>query len=429
MANPNLLMGCSGQVQQVWGDLISNLISVADSTVKHNADLERRVEELELQLAYYKRAHSVAVETSDSQKVQIATLSRQISSLDAFQNDLSPLIHCVLNGDEIFFSQVYLINGFQGGQRVAQLLTKSIAEFLSQEDLQLFTRISFWVTLFVNKSQLANTLVCQNICTHDQLDAFFAGFTQTSPRFLIVDVAGESSAEAKIKEHVATYTCFPQALKMFLGGCFTRTYAGLFSGLEVDALLGKIVMLHSSSLDPASEFNRLKIPATLEIEGLFFETQQFQGHLSRPAPLQLENFICAPSNGGLASPQSPVRGNGRIIDSALPLHKESPPPCNEHYLMTCSKGAGACKYSHEYVLTSEQLASLANNAKKAPCNWLKNGMTCPFGEKCCWGHVCPNGPNCFHLSKGKCWFKGEDMHDPPTSPSRSSGECGTYVAP
>lgn len=74
---------------------------------------------------------------------------------------------------------------------------------------------------------------------------------------------------------------------------------------------------------------------------------------------------------------------------------ENPPPCNEFYLMTCSKGvrftmvskfpstdhrllnqAGICKYSHEYSLTPEQLLSLANNAKKAPCNWLKNGL--PF---------------------------------------------------
>lgn len=38
--------------------------------------------------------------------------------------------------------------------------------------------------------------------------------------------------------------------------------------------------------------------------------------------------------------------------------------------------AGICKYSHEYSLTPEQLLSLANNAKKAPCNWLKNGL--PF---------------------------------------------------
>lgn len=59
--------------------------------------------------------------------------------------------------------------------------------------------------------------------------------------------------------------------------------------------------------------------------------------------------------------------------------------------MTCSKGvrnifssaygvnqimlqAALCKYAHDYVLTPEQLHSLAVNAKKAPCNWLKNGM-------------------------------------------------------
>jgi hypothetical protein len=38
--------------------------------------------------------------------------------------------------------------------------------------------------------------------------------------------------------------------------------------------------------------------------------------------------------------------------------------------------AAVCKYSHDYILTSEQLASLASNAKKAPCNWLKNGVRC-----------------------------------------------------
>lgn len=32
-----------------------------------------------------------------------------------------------------------------------------------------------------------------------------------------------------------------------------------------------------------------------------------------------------------------------------------------------------CRYSHDYVLSPEQIACLASNAKKAPCNWLKNG--------------------------------------------------------
>lgn len=57
--------------------------------------------------------------------------------------------------------------------------------------------------------------------------------------------------------------------------------------------------------------------------------------------------------------------------------------------MSCSKGVSslvfgyhtrpqhhvqsACKYSHDWNLTPEQLILLAKNAKKAPCNFYKNG--------------------------------------------------------
>lgn len=39
-----------------------------------------------------------------------------------------------------------------------------------------------------------------------------------------------------------------------------------------------------------------------------------------------------------------------------------------------ARAQGTCKYSHDYVLTPDQLATLASNAKKAPCNFLKNGV-------------------------------------------------------
>lgn len=44
-----------------------------------------------------------------------------------------------------------------------------------------------------------------------------------------------------------------------------------------------------------------------------------------------------------------------------------------HFDADASEQSGICKYSHDYLLTPEQLNQLANNAKKAPCNWLKNG--------------------------------------------------------
>src|SRR5258708_160423 len=101
---------------------------------------------------------------------------------------------------------------------------------------------------------------------------------------------------------------------------------------------------------------------------------------------------------------------------------ETPPPCNEFYLMNCTvrptcpvpisialmidgwirvgpfrkvyvmhcliflgtiaEGISllqpSCRYSHDWFLSQEQLVTLAKNAKKAPCNFYKNGERFQF---------------------------------------------------
>uniref|UniRef100_A0A0W0FCE9 C3H1-type domain-containing protein n=1 Tax=Moniliophthora roreri TaxID=221103 RepID=A0A0W0FCE9_MONRR len=360
-------------------DEIRRMMSLANATIKQHRELESRIAELELQLAAWKQAHAAALDTSEAYRTQIATLNRQISSLDVLKTDIDPLILCLINGDDTFFSKQLLELGYQGGQNAAQHLTKGIAEFLSTEDVQLYGRLSFWIILFVNKDHLAHTLAIQNVCTQEQLDAFLTGFTQASPRFLIVDICrGEASVEVKIK------------------GCFNLVNSGSFAKIEADGLLGKFVLLHSFVGPQLSNYAQSYKMPCLQIEGLLMENNLLlDPRFSQPSPVLVSPFGAAPGNGGLVSPQSPVHIGGRFIDASLPLHKrvfhpvfsslavphsyvvsENPPPCNEHYLMTCSKGAGQCKYSHEYVLSPEQLASLASNAKKAPCNWLKNGNAC-----------------------------------------------------
>ncbi|KAK7049651.1 hypothetical protein VNI00_005682 [Paramarasmius palmivorus] len=417
MANSQVLPGSTAQL---WDDEIRRLLSLANGTVQHNQELESRVAELELQVAVWKQAHTVAADACEVQKKQIATLNRQISSLHVFQTEVDPLILCLINGNETFFSKQFLEQGFQGGQSAAQLTTKAIAEHLSREDVQLSGRLSFWVILFINKIQLEYAFATHNICTPEQLDGFLAGFTQASPRFLSVDIRGEGACEIKIK------------------GCFNVATSGGFAQLDTDGLLGKLVLLHST-IHELSRIQPYKIPS-LQVDNLLVDYNRFVEPLRLgSSPPQISPFSAM--SGGLVSPQSPTSIGSRFIDPSLPLHKrrssaipvfathpdrctlENPPPCNEHYLMTCSKGAGQCKYSHDYVLSPEQLSSLASNAKKAPCNWLKNGLQCPYGNKCCWGHVCPNGPKCFHLSKGKCWFKGADMHNVPLSPPLTIREC------
>ncbi|KAJ6599211.1 hypothetical protein DFH09DRAFT_1303734 [Mycena vulgaris] len=399
--------------QQLWDDTLGRLLRLSNTTLKRNGFLEARVAELEMEVDMWHGAHAVEVEAfAKAFQTQISTLNRQISTRDLFENQ-NPLILCIVNGDEKLFNGSLIVQGQHGGMFAAQGLTQTIATHLSTEDLTVFGRLSFWITVYFNRRQLLDTLVGNNICSVQQFDAFLAGFSQCSPRFSLVDVGyGANGTDEKIREHVQTYARFPQTLRVFLAGGNDPQYISTFDALKNEQLLGKLVLLLA---DGDTGSSNIPLPS-LRVEGLFMN-QKPQLIMQKPAPLSVS---CVTTNGGLISPQSPGShtSGGRTIDPSLPLHKQNPPPCNEHYLMSCSKMASilpaACKYSHEYILTSDQLASLASNAKKAPCNWLKNGLVCPHGDTCCWGHSCPNGRQCFHLSKGKCWFKGDSMHGGPS---------------
>ncbi|KAJ7086743.1 hypothetical protein C8R44DRAFT_820940 [Mycena epipterygia] len=401
--------------QQLWEDALSKIYNLSGATVKRNAflearvaELEMRVAELDMDVAVYQRAHTVEVEASERQakahQTQVSTLNKQISQQDLFENQ-TPFILCVINGDQKLFHGSLLVQGRQGGIVAAQKLTQTIATHLSTEDLLIFGRISFWITVYFNRAHLLDTLVVNNICSVQQFDAFLGGFSQCSPRFSLVDVGyGLDGTDMKIRECVQTYARFPQTLRVFLAGGNDPQYISTFDTLQSEHLLGKIVMLDTGDLDTIS----IPFPS-LRLDNIFMN-HKLQQIVQKPP---LSSVSCVTTNNGLISPQSPASNISlRPIDPSLPLHKQNPPPCNEHYLMSCSKARAACKYSHEYLLTADQLASLSVSAKKAPCNWLKNGLRCPYGDSCCWGHFCPNGPKCFHLSKGKCWFKGEAMHPP-----------------
>lgn len=112
--------------------------------------------------------------------------------------------------------------GAQGGRQAAQTLTRAIAEYvrchhlngyrfflkkwlgilryLTNEEVQTFRRLSFWVTIFFDKANLVQTLVASNKCTPDQLDDFIIGLSHASPRFLTVDAGrGREATLSKIK--------------------------------------------------------------------------------------------------------------------------------------------------------------------------------------------------------------------------------------
>ncbi|EMD40621.1 hypothetical protein CERSUDRAFT_111202 [Gelatoporia subvermispora B] len=414
--------------QQLWDDTLTRLLDLSTLTVKRNAELEARVVELEMELSVWKQAHTSIMDAAERDKkahnAQVATLHRQIATSGVLESQ-SPLILCVIDGDSNIFHPSLLSQGHQGGRQAAQDLTKGIAEYLSQEDVQVYGRLSFWVAIYFNKRGLLSVLLEENLCNTEQFEGFISGLSQASPRFSVVDVGmGKDGPDSKIKEYLQTYARFPQTLRVFVAGGPDSTYAPILAGLQNEDLLGKIVTV-KGGYEPTEELRQLALPY-MQTQNLFMTDNVIRVQ-RRPGPMPMPgvNNGGFTTNGGLMSPQSEnqsttpgsSRSGGKPIDPSKPLHKQSPPPCNEHYLMTCSKGAG-CKYSHDWFLTPEQLETLARNAKKAPCNYLKNGLECPYADACCWGHVCPSGSRCFHLSKGKCWFKGEGMH--PASSAQDS---------
>ena len=106
----------------------------------------------------------------------------------------SPLILCIINGDENVFPKSLLVQGQTGGRQAAQLLTKAVAGYLANEDLQVLGRLSFWITIYYNKRNLLELLLENDLCASEQFEAFLSGFSETSPRFSMVDVGFSKGA-------------------------------------------------------------------------------------------------------------------------------------------------------------------------------------------------------------------------------------------
>ncbi|KAI0775970.1 hypothetical protein BD413DRAFT_257475 [Trametes elegans] len=408
--------------KQLWDNALAHIHDLSNATLYRNAELEARVAELEGELAALKLAYDTTVEVDKkAHNAPLLSLNRQTSSFNVAQD---PMVLCAIDGDRLVFHPSLVEQGYQGGRVAAQDLTKAIAQELLQQGMTGFDRLSFWVTVYLNKQAVLSSLRDDAVAGPGHFEAFLLGFSQASPRFLVVDAGpGRESTEAKVKEYIKTYIRFPQTLRVFFGGV-GDTYLAMYDSLEKEDLSGKLVLMQPpADLSPAM---RRMSARFIRLDGLFLSERVSPWMNRRPGPLLgiSDNSSGVITNGGLISPQSetqtsvptPPPSNQsseqyRTIDPSKPLHKQNPPPCNEHYLMTCSKGIN-CKYSHDWHLTPEQLEILSRNAKKAPCNFLKNGIPCPHGDRCCWGHVCPSGARCFHLSKGKCWFKGDGMHPP-----------------
>ncbi|EMD42028.1 hypothetical protein CERSUDRAFT_79626 [Gelatoporia subvermispora B] len=404
---------------EVWDRLLGEQTALFKRTAFRNAELESRVEELERELSVWKAALKVADEETKTLNKTVLKLERSIGSL----RDDNPLILCLIDGDGNIFSPELITLGQAGGRQAAMLLTHGLTDHLASIDSDALVpgRGQVWLTIYCNKSGLLDTLTHNNFCTTEQFETFVLGFNQASPLFSIVDVGyGKEAADSKIKECLRVFTRFPQTSRVFFGGAHDNGYTSTLNYLQNEGLLHKVILLRGYR-DLAHELRSLNLPQ-LEIQGVFM-TRRIQNNPFRknsapvpvPGQVQPQDFdkfrsktVAAPSPLPVSRSVSPVKKVKRL-DPDLPLHKQRPPPCNFYYLSECQQG-DKCRYSHDYILLSEQLNELRVNAKKWPCPLVNRDLDCTLGEKCCMSHVCPKGPRCSFFKQAKCKFVGRDMH-------------------
>ncbi|GAA6064644.1 hypothetical protein JCM10212_004486 [Sporobolomyces blumeae] len=98
------------------------------------------------------------------------------------------------------------------------------------------------------------------------------------------------------------------------------------------------------------------------------------------------------------------------IDPSKSMSKQNPPPCNSFYLLGACE-VPRCRFCHLYDLTSAQISEMRRGAKFHLCNAIQNGVACPDGADCIYGHFCPRGPSC---SRQHCAFNDEQHRVVPS---------------
>ncbi|KAF7301397.1 hypothetical protein MIND_00704900 [Mycena indigotica] len=351
-------------------DVLVKLLDGSRKIQARNVQLEEQVALLTAQLREAQLRHNSEMESVKQREAifqqHLQSLGQQLAGTELFKIS-PPLIFTVINGDEFLFA--HLSRAFDGGVSAANVLTANIVAYLEHDAVQAYARqhgsVSYFMTVFYNRRQLLERLQAANACTVQQFDQFLTGFSIPHEGFYFVDVSGLNHTETKIKAYINTFIRLPQTLRVFFAGRrYGPLYRSLLKTLSKRGILGKLVMI-GVQLDMAAEVPLLVIDDVFAVSNVQSRVVQLEPRSNTSSPQSITTVVSLLSS---SSGQS-----RRSIDPSLPLHKQNPPPCNEFYLMKCTKEPSQCKYSHEYDLTKEQLATLSTCAKKAPCNWLKSG--------------------------------------------------------
>ncbi|KAH9062179.1 hypothetical protein EDB87DRAFT_1607732 [Lactarius vividus] len=398
--------------QEQWRELLARVQELARTTSDENTQLNNKLRDLEVEVAVWKEQAISSRNAQDNESKPV--FRRSVAFENGAEGKDKNIALCVIDGTRSIFSPNYLVQSEEGGRKAGQEIVQGIFDHLANDGSLQVANIKVSIVIYVMSSRLRNELIAGDTCTAEQFDGFFVGLNETR-HLNVVEVGSKSDTDRKIEDYLQLFAGLAQTVRVFFSGGNSSHYLSVMATLETCNASAKLVILRSQTGSPYGASARIPF---IMLPGLF--TNFPAGQLVPATPKPFTPFSLPISEvdepDAWTPPSKSFSLNGQrkqtTIDPALPLYKQNPPPCNEHYLMAACSKEGRCRYSHEYDLTEDQLATLSRNAKQSPCWFLNNDRECPFGPSCCWGHVCPFGIKCQFSLKDKCRFKGPGMHRP-----------------
>ncbi|KAJ6457432.1 hypothetical protein C8R47DRAFT_1164354 [Mycena vitilis] len=369
---------------------LANLKDDVLNVLRNEVLYKETIQKLETELSVYKRAFTdVDAELKAAQIAQSRTeaINAKLERVClSFKNhDQAHRVVMLLDGDGAIFSADFIRQGQKGGHAAAQLLSDST--------LQLITAnygprpVQLWVYVFFNKRGLMETFRRAHFTgLINKFEDFVMGFNQAAERFLMVDVGNtKEAADAKLKVYLEDEIRLPETFKIIFGGCHDNGYAANLHSQITAGYKEKLILLKSYT-EMAGGIATLDLPSYAISE--LFMSQKIGDDIQSPSSKSSKDL--PPGSAGFVP---------RPLIPNVPLHKQKPGLCTLFYTKNICKFGPSCKYGHDYVLTDAQRDEFAKFNKKTPCPTVASGGQCKFREECCYGHVCPNSPNCFFLSE------------------------------
>ncbi|KAK5102648.1 hypothetical protein LTS08_003448 [Lithohypha guttulata] len=415
MSNSHLTVDITALQQRIESmkDAERNRHELIDNLIQSIQNLDRDRNELVRALRAKGMLANTYQDRFEATQDQVDKLQRRI--------DCDMFVLVLIDGDDTLFTDEYVVDGLQGGERAARDLQQALLGYFG--DKQYFRHDSKIVTrIYMNLSGLSKTYVDARILS-DMLSfqQFVKGFNKTHLLMQVVDAGnGKEGADSKIRAEFDLFHRNIHCKQICLAGSGDNSYAQILRPYAPNAGKSETITL-IEALPFARELRQLS--DRFEV-GRFNEIFRDDKIITRKVSFHEDvNRTMSQEEHKTSSKAKRILVNAhgqrldepiKTLDKDLAYKLKQLKLCNRHYLSKdCSYG-NSCTHSHKRPLAPIEVDNLRHVARSTACEY---GLDC-MNPDCCNGHRCQYARRCTNWMNGTCWFS-DDMHTVDVSDTKT----------